>query len=242
MARAALRTIAIILVILLPNLACAEEVRDPIEPINRVTYEFNKIVDSLYIKPATTVYEKVLPFSARMSVTNFINNMREIPTVINGVLQGKITQALIDTGRFVINSSLGVFGFFDVAAELGILAHKEDLGMTFYTWGWKQSSYFVIPIIGPSTFRDAWGILGNLYLQAPTYFRPALRNEYYFLVLIDRRQDLHEIESMIGVAGVEYYNLVRYGYYQHRAQEISGIRAIDSEPTPGQDQLGDPPD
>lgn len=237
------RTLLSIVLLLIAGSISAQVESDPMEPLNRKIYLFNKITDSLYIKPATTAYENVLPLTARMSVSNFINNLVEVPTIINGLLQGKVFQALSDTLRFGVNGTLGLFGLFDVATQIGIPAHKEDLGKTFYAWGWKNSSFFVIPIIGPSTIRDALGIFGDLYLQVPSYFKPDWRNRAYFLALINRRQDLHEIDSIVGVAGVEYYNLVRSGYYQHRAFELNDrVVPIDNEDTPGLNVLGEPPD
>jgi phospholipid-binding lipoprotein MlaA len=232
-----------LLTIMLANNVHALEQNDPLEGLNRGIYYFNKLTDSLYIKPATTAYEKVIPYPARISVSNWFNNIAEVPTIINGVLQGKIIQALSDTLRLGINSTLGMFGFFDIATQLSITSHKEDLGKTFYTWGWKNSSYFVIPIIGPSTIRDAVGVTGNLFFMVPTYFKPVWRNSVYVLGLINRRQDLHEIESIVGVAGVEYYNLVRSSYFQHREYELTnGAVVMPGDPTPGDDLLGEPPD
>lgn len=227
----------------IPNVTYGMIESDPLEGLNRGIYYLNKVADSLYIKPVTTAYEEVIPYPARISVSNWFNNLATVPTIINGVLQGKIGQALSDTLRLTVNSTLGMFGFFDVASQLNIPAHKEDLGKTFYTWGWKESSYFVIPIIGPSTFRDAIGLTGNLFFMVPTYFRPEWRNSVYVLGLINRRQDLHEIESIVGVAGVEYYNLVRSSYYQYREYELTDGRLVDpNDTTPGDDILGEPPD
>ncbi len=197
----------------------------------------------MYVKPATVVYEVVIPYGARISVSNWFNNIGVVPTIINGVLQFKIKQALSDTLRLAVNSTLGVFGFFDVATDFGIPVHKEDLGKTFYVWGWKNSSYFVVPLIGPSTIRDAVGMAGNLFFMVPTYFKPLYRNSVYALGVINRRQDLHEIEDIVGVAGVEYYELVRSTYYQYREYELTDGRVINpNDTTPGDNILGEPPD
>ncbi len=238
------QTIALtILAIGLTNKAFALEENDPLEPLNRGTYYFNKLADSLYIKPATTAYELVMPYPVRISVSNWFINLAIVPTVINGVLQGKVLQALSDTLRLGVNSTLGVFGFFDVATQLGIPAHKEDLGKTFYTWGWKNSSYFVYPIVGPSTIRDAIGLTVNLLFSVQTYMIPKYRNDFYILGTINRRQDLHELESIVGVAGVEYYSLVRTSYFQYREYQLTnGLVVNPNDITPGDNILGEPPD
>lgn len=237
------RMTAISLALLATTDLYAIEQNDPLEPINRNIYKFNKMTDSLYIKPVTMAYETAVPFGARIVVSNMYNNFGEVPTIINGLLQAKIGQVFNDALRLTINSTLGVFGFFDVATELGLTAHKEDLGKTFYTWGWKNSSYFVVPIIGPSTIRDAIGMVGNLYFMVPTYFKPKYRNYAYILGLVNRRQDLHEIESIVGVAGVEYYNLVRSSYYQYREYELINGKVLNpNDITPGDNILGEPPD
>lgn len=214
----------------------ALEQNDPLEPLNRQIYSFNKVTDNLYIKPATTVYEKVLPMPAQITVANFLKNIGEVPVVANGLLQGKVDQALSDVLRFCINSTLGIFGLFDVATQMGIVAHKEDFGKTLYAWGWKDSSYFVIPILGPSTIRDTFGVGGNLYMSIPAYLKPKWRNRYYATNMIDRRKDLHELDKIAGVAGVEYYNLVRTSYFQHREFEFTGVT-----PQEDGDSLGEPP-
>lgn len=238
-----LRFTTIALALSTANVAHAYDSKDPLESLNRGIYYFNKVADSLYIKPATTAYELTIPYAVRISVSNWFNNLAVVPTVINGVLQGKIFQALSDTLRFGVNSSLGMFGFFDVATQLGIPAHKEDLGKTFYTWGWKESSYFVYPIVGPSTIRDAIGLTVNLYFSVQTYFKPKFRNDFYVLGTINRRQDLHEIESIIGVAGVEYYSLVRESFYQYREYQLTNGAVINpNDTTPGDNILGEPPD
>jgi phospholipid-binding lipoprotein MlaA len=214
---------------------------DPYENLNRGTYKFNKIADGVYIKPVANAYDKVLPMPAKATVSNVIQNLGEIPVVANGILQGKFKQAISDTVRFGVNSTLGIFGMFDVASEMGLKAHKEDLGKTFHSWGWKDSNYFVIPILGPSTVRDTVGIIGNVWLAAPAYFKPKLRNEVYVVTLIDKRQDLHEIDAVTGVAGVEYYNLVRSAYFQHREYEFEGGTAEIGEGFTPAGELEGPP-
>ena len=211
-----LRLVASISVLAAAQCVTAVEVSDPLERLNRGIFEANRRADALFIKPVATAYAKAVPLPAQMSVGNFINNLNEIPVVANGILQGKFDQALRDTARFVVNSTFGLGGLFDVATQMGMQAHKEDLGKTLYAWGWKESSYFVIPVLGPSTVRDTVGVVGNLFLSAPAYFKPKWRNRYFVLSLINKRKDYSEFEGVVGVAGVNYYNLVRSSYMQNR--------------------------
>ncbi|GJM07714.1 MAG: ABC transporter [marine bacterium B5-7] len=131
---------------------------------NRNVYGFNQGFDAMLFKPAAKAYNAVTPYPIQKGVSNFFANVAQIPTIINDVLQADPKQALSDTWRLAVNSTLGVGGLFDVAEHMGLPPHKEDLGLTFATWGWKKSRYFVIPILGPSTFRDALAILPNYYL------------------------------------------------------------------------------
>lgn len=216
----------------------ADEYPDPFEGLNKELYKLTKFADSLYVKPAATAYEIVVPPVARYSIRNFFNNMNDYAVVVNDLLLGKIAQAASDTLRVAVNTTFGVFGLFDIATEIGLPHHNEDLGKTFYNWGWKESSFFVIPFFGPSTFRDAWGLLGDIFLTPPQYFQPAWRTRYYVLEYIDRRSDFSEIEGVAGVAGVNYYSLVRSTYFQHRYYVLTDGQV------PIQDQsvgLGEPP-
>lgn len=214
--------------------------QDPMENLNREIFSFNKAIDTMYIKPISVVYDKMLPLPAQMSVGNFISNLGEIPVVANGILQGKFDQAIRDTFRFGINSTLGILGLFDVATDLGLAQHKEDFGKTLYAWGWKESDYFVIPILGPSTVRDAFGIAGNLFMSAPAYFKPKWRNRYFALTLINKRKDASEFEGVAGVAGVNYYNLVRSSYLQNREFQLTEGK-VPMQNANGTNMLDEPP-
>lgn len=235
------RIMAFISTIAISPYAYALEESDPLEGLNRKTYSFNKMIDGLYIKPVAKVYEKALPLPVKASVGNVIRNLAEVPVAVNGILQGKVRQAFSDVVRFGINFTLGIFGLFDVATQMGISAHKEDFGKTLYAWGWKDSSYFVIPILGPSTIRDTLGIFGNTWMSVPTYFKPTLRNQYSLVTLVDKRRDFNETENVAGIAGVEYYNLLRSSYFQHRQYEFNGATQKDGADSPSLVELQGPP-
>lgn len=194
---------------------------DPLEPLNRGFYKLNKTIDALYINPTSKIYDKIIPEAIRKLISNFFGNLNEIPTIINSLLQTKYKQAADSTARFTINSTLGVGGLFDIASKAKIKHAKEDFGKTLAVWGYKESHYLVLPIVGPTTVRDGVGFVGNAFITVPYYLKPKWRNRYEFAYVVNRRSELQETESLITAAGVDEYTLVRDAYLQHREYTIS---------------------
>jgi len=194
---------------------------DPLEPLNRGFYKLNKTLDALYIKPASKIYDKVIPETLRKLVSNFFNNVNEIPNIANSLLQAKYKQAIDSTARLTINSTLGIGGLFDVAAKAKLNHQREDFGKTLAVWGYKNSNYLVLPIVGPTTVRDGIGFCGNAVMTVPYYFKPKARNRYEFAYVVNRRSELQETESFMTTAGVDEYVLVRDAYLQHRSYTIN---------------------
>ena len=146
--------IRFLLVLLFSLPVFSEEVSDPFEDLNRDIFIFNEKLDEKLLKPAAIAYRKVTPQFARSGVTNFFNNLEEIDTTINQVLQGEIKHAFNDAGRFVINTTIGLFGLIDVASKMGLERHEEDFGQTLGIWGFDSGPYIMIPFLGPSNPRD----------------------------------------------------------------------------------------
>lgn len=141
------------------------EVYDPWEPMNRHLYNFNAGFDEHFMLPVTSGYEAVLPSPVRSGVSNFIQNVNELPTLVNCILQGKIEKSAITSSRFLINSTLGIAGIMDLASENPNYAlQKEDFGQTLGVWGFGDGPYFVMPIFGPSNVRDTVGFGGDFML------------------------------------------------------------------------------
>ena len=141
---------------------------DPFEPTNRIVFEISNDLDTMVIRPVAEIYRDVTPRFIKNSVTNFFYNLSEVDTIINQLLQGKIVLAGQDSLRFLINSTIGIVGFVDVATRVGFERHDEDFGQTLGYWGVPAGPYVFLPLIGPSTIRDSfskptsWFLSGNL--------------------------------------------------------------------------------
>src|SRR5690606_3168170 len=129
--------------------------QDPWENFNRKVYAFNNVVDRYFLKPVTKTYRYVTPDFVEKRISNVFSNVLELPSAFNGLLQGKPASAGHDTGRFLINSTLGLAGMFDVAKHMGLdNGEREDFGQTLAVWGFDQGPYLVLPFLGASTLRD----------------------------------------------------------------------------------------
>ena len=146
-----LQAVAVTLLILLSlNTSHASE-DDPLEPMNRVIFGFNEVIDDNILEPVAEGYRFVTPDPIEDSVSNFFNNLGEINTIVNSALQMKLDKTMSSTSRFVINSSVGILGLFDVATSLGIERHREDFGQTLGYYGISPGPYLVLPFFGPSS-------------------------------------------------------------------------------------------
>lgn len=200
--------------------AYVTKTKDPWEKFNRVTYAFNTRVDKAVARPVARAYMRAVPVHARNGFHNMLQNLGEPINIANDLLQIKGGQTLRDTGRFLINSTFGLLGFFDVAAHVGLPEHDEDLGQTLARWGVPSGPYFVIPILGPSTVRDAGGRYFDTYLSpAWNSIRVRYRNGAYVMEGIDTRAGLMNLNSTIDSA-YDPYAFMRDAYIQHRRFEI----------------------
>lgn len=146
---------------------------DKYETINRKIFAFNMAADRWFLKPAAQAYDWATPTFAKRGIRNFFSNLGEINNVVNDVLQGKVKQASNDTGRFLTNSTIGVFGLFDIADKIGLeKSDGEDFGQTFAKWGYTQSNYIMLPFLGPTTVRDGIGLPLDYLANPVTYVKP----------------------------------------------------------------------
>jgi phospholipid-binding lipoprotein MlaA len=211
----------------------AELESDPLENYNRAIFEFNESFDNNLMKPVAEGYREIMPDPAERGVSNFFSNLREPFNILNNLLQFKLEDAVSDTVRFGINTTIGIFGIFDVASEAGIPKHNEDLGQTLAVWGVDSGPYFVLPLFGPSTMRDTAGIasemwigntveVGNTQLFNPTgEITPAnAENATIATKMVSKRADLLEEKEMADAASFDNYAFIRDAYLQKRESLI----------------------
>ena len=216
-----------LLILLLSFPIFGEEINDPFEDLNRDIFIFNEKLDEKLLKPAALTYRKVTPQFARTGVTNFFNNLEEIDTTINQVLQGEIKYAFNDAGRFVINSTIGLFGLIDVASKMGLERHEEDFGQTLGVWGFDSGPYIMIPFLGPSNPRDLLSRPISSFLSGT--FAMEDNDVKITLVGIDAletRERLLDAETLI--IGDKYI-FVKDAYIQSREYEINNGSTEDDE-------------
>ena len=216
-----------LLILLLSFPIFGEEINDPFEDLNRDIFIFNEKLDEKLLKPAALTYRKVTPQFARTGVTNFFNNLEEIDTTINQVLQGEIKYAFNDAGRFVINSTIGLFGLIDVASKMGLEKHEEDFGQTLGVWGFDSGPYIMIPFLGPSNPRDLLSRPISSFLSGT--FAMEDNDVKITLVGIDAletRERLLDAETLI--IGDKYI-FVKDAYIQSREYEIDNGSTEDDE-------------
>jgi len=204
-----------------------EEISDPFEDLNRDIFIFNETLDEKLLKPAAIAYRKVTPQFARSGVTNFFNNLEEIDTTINQVLQGEIKYAFNDAGRFVINTTIGLFGLIDVASKMGLERHEEDFGQTLGVWGFDSGPYIMIPFLGPSNPRDLLSRPISSFLSG-TF---AMEDDDVKITLVgidalETRERLLDAETLI--IGDKYI-FVKDAYVQSREYEINNGSTEDDE-------------
>jgi phospholipid-binding lipoprotein MlaA len=232
--RAGLAAILVALT-LLGGCASTGNPRDPFEPLNRGIYHFNDGVDTVLLKPAAEVYRGVLPQFVRTGVSNFYANINDVIVALNNLLQGKFLNAVSDVGRIVVNTTAGVLGVLDVATHIGLEKHDEDFGQTLGYWGIGPGPYVVIPLLGPSSVRDAIGRFVDFKTDPLTYVDPSRdRNILWGVRFVNRRAELLETSKILETAALDPYEFLRDAYLQRRRNLI-----YDGSPPPDKD---DPPD
>jgi phospholipid-binding lipoprotein MlaA len=193
---------------------------DPWEAYNRKIHSFNVKVDEAVAQPIARGYNAMLPEEPRRGIRNFFRNLGYPVTALNLVLQGKFQDSLTATGRFLMNSTVGVLGFFDVASDVEIPYYDEDFGQTLAVWGWKNSRYLVMPVFGPYTVRDFLGRSFYGYFSPVTYVAREYNNYIPMVVdLITLRAELMPFQAEIDAAS-DPYVLIRDAYLQNREFKI----------------------
>ena len=225
---------------LLLNKNQPSEVKDCFEKLNRATFAFNQALDGIIFKPVASAY-KILPSPVKNGVSNSLDNLSNLVTVPNNILQGDFKTAGINTGRFVINSTVGILGLIDVAQLLGLPEYeKEDYGQSLARHGVGPGCYVVLPVLGPSTARDTVGSSLN-FLGGDAWYNVTVRNDTHYFSDIDyysskvtsgvdfRAKNYDSIENL-QKNSLDFYASVKSLYLQDRQQKILNTkRVIDTQ-------------
>lgn len=203
--------------------------KDPLERINRPIFTFNDKLDTYLIKPIAELYNAIMPKPLNKGVHNFFNNLGELPTIANDLLQFNFFQMTNDVWRLVINSTLGFGGFVDMATRMNLPYFQNDFGLTLSYWGYENSDYFVMPFLGPSTVRD--GIIGMPvdYFEFTVYPHIQPKSTRYGvlgLFTIDSRANLLQFEPVLEEAAIDKYVFMRNAYMQHRAFQRDQVKHL----------------
>ncbi len=198
---------------------------DPLEGFNRTMYKFNDTVDTYALKPVAKGYQYVVPQPVRDSVTNFFSNIGDVYIAANNLVQLRIADGVGDIMRVVINTVFGVGGLFDVATVAKLPKHTADFGVTMGRYGMPAGPYLVLPLLGPSTVRDAAG-LGVDYVGNPlTYVKPdGVSYGLFGVNLVNTRANLLGAGDVLEAAAIDKYSFVRNAYLQRREMLISNAR------------------
>ncbi len=202
-----------------------DEPSDPLEPVNRAVFKFNRTADRYVLKPVAKAYDYSVPDPAKKGVANFFNNLKEPHTILNDILQLKLKRAAKDTGRFLLNSTAGFAGLMDVATDAGLKRHDEDFGQTLGHYGVGTGWYLMLPFLGPSTNRELVGFGGDYFTSVDYYLdrEDVVETEVLYgakaVDLIDTRARLLSADSLLDSA-IDPYIFVRTAYLQQRLAKV----------------------
>ena len=220
------RWLPLVAMVLLAGCAIAKpRTDDPLEKYNREVYQFNDAVDKAVVRPVASGYRKLTNPPVRRSVSDFFTNIRMPITVANDLLQARPKHALQGTGRFLINLTLGVGGFFDPASQLGLPLEDNDFGVTLARWGVPEGNYLVLPLVGPNTVRDVWRLPVDSYffdplsIYADNHHYHGLQYVPQAMYLVTMRSRAMDAESFLQSA-YDPYVFIRDAYRQRRLYQI----------------------
>lgn len=197
--------------------------RDPYENFNRSVTGFNDYMNEKFFEPVGEAYNDITPDFLDRGITNFFSNLDDVSVIANDILQLKPGQAVSDIARVVFNTTIGIFGFFDVSSAMGLPRHNEDFGQTLGVWGMESGPYLVIPFFGPSTVRDVAGFGVDTTVFSPLVFLvddPYTRTGLMTLAVIDFKADLLGTERLIKEASLDPYEFTKDAFFQRRNNQI----------------------
>ena len=212
------------------------EVKDCFESLNRATFAFNQALDGVLFKPVASIY-RTLPSPVKAGVSNSLDNLSNLVTIPNNILQGDLKMAGINTGRLIVNTTIGILGFIDVAEHMGLPEYeKEDYGQSLATMGIGPGCYIVLPVLGPSTVRDTTASLLN-FMGGDAWYNVTVNNEtqhfsdfdYYGSRVtsgIDFRAKNYDAIDNLEKNSIDFYASVKSLYLQDRQQKIINTNKI----------------
>ena len=208
--------------------------RDPFEGFNRASYKFNDALDRAILKPTAKGYKAITPQFVETGVSNFFSNLGQPTVILNDLLQAKFKPALSDTGRFLLNTTVGIGGLFDPASKAGLDRNDEDFGQTLGKWGVPSGPYLMVPFFGPSTVRDGFGSGVDVFSDPVHYIeRDAWRYSLQGMNLIDARARRLSLEDTLNQT-YDKYGFIRNAYLQQREYQVTDGNApnpkFDDEP------------
>ena len=216
--------------------AASDDANDPLEPMNRVFFNFNEFLQDVFLRPASEVYVDVAPVRVRQSIGSFLDNLKTPVVLANDILQGQFDRGMGTIGRFMVNTIIGVGGLFDVASGLGMKGHDEDFGQTLGAWGVGEGFYLVLPLLGPSSPRDAIGkFLVDPYFDAAGAWEDdsdAFKYSRMGLTALDKYSAVADDLQQIKKTSIDYYAAIRSMYRQKRNSEINNGKTMDLPPIP----------
>ena len=209
----------------------SKPVKDCFEKVNRATFAFNQGLDKAIFEPLAKGY-RLLPNPIRIGSSNVLSNLSNLLTIPNNILQGDMKTAAVNSGRLVVNSTIGILGIFDPATNLGLeKGQKEDYGQTLGAWGVGEGCYIVLPVLGPSTTRDVVGSIGSLVVGGDPWYNITVRNDTHYFADFDyyfsragtgidfRAKNLESLDNL-EKNSMDFYASVKSLYLQDRKQKV----------------------
>lgn len=217
------------------KIAQVQETRDPLEPFNRTMFEFNLWLDRLILRPTAVIYRQVVPEPVRNGVNNALFNLRHPRTFLNDVVQLSPERAYVTLVRFAVNSTVGVLGVMDVAKGWGYPGHEEDFGQTLGAFGVSEGPYLVLPLFGPSNFRDAAGFVVDSYADPVNYIARDRDRDWVPIARVaatginTRSRNIESLDD-VEKKSIDFYATIRSLYRQRRSDEIRNGQPGDMDP------------
>jgi phospholipid-binding lipoprotein MlaA len=193
---------------------------DPLSGFNHAMYQFNYVFDGVALKPAAHIYRGLVPEYGRARVTNALENIYLPVTFGNSLLQGDVYNSFTTLWRFLINSTIGLAGMYDVASDAGLHHRATDLGQTFAIYGAEPGAYLVLPILGPSSVRDGIGRVGDIFMNPLVYIDSGLSYAVAGATAVDARANNMKLIDDIYASSLDPYSTFKSGHTQKRASDV----------------------